>query len=179
MAADVLIRDVFGSCSFVERCSSRANWQACSDFILTGKHSAFLPPHWKCQCRGATRATVIETWRRDGQWLIRAVNTFLSNFKEGATSNLLHAIALICIIVAIANVSMWQVPFFSCVYQRNLFETYLPSKTRVTKYQNLSGRSKWNCSQGSQALTWHHVMTPVITYWLLSFATGKLASGGS
>lgn len=83
MAADVLIRDVFGSRSFVERCSSRANWQACSDFILTGKHSAFLPPRWKCQCRGATRATVIETWRREGQWLMRAVNTFFSELQRG------------------------------------------------------------------------------------------------
>lgn len=83
MAADVLIRGVFGSRSFVERCSSRANWQACSDFILTGKHSAFLPPRWKCQCRGATQATVIETRRREGQWLIRAVNTFCDTLQRG------------------------------------------------------------------------------------------------
>lgn len=83
MAADVLICDVFGSRSFVERCSSRANWQACSDFILTGKHSAFLPPRWKCQYRGATRATVIETRRRDDQWLIWAVNTFFCELQRG------------------------------------------------------------------------------------------------
>lgn len=60
-----------------QRCSSRANWQACGDFIPSGKYSAFLPPNWKCQRRGAILSDNYWNLVIQSQWLMKAVNTFL------------------------------------------------------------------------------------------------------
>lgn len=115
VAADVLIRDVFGSLWFVKRCSSGANWQACSDFIVTGKHSAFLPPHWKCQRRGAVLSNSYWNVVMQSQWLIWALNTSLRRTsKRGAWSNPLHTAALIRIIV-ITNVLFFFKVFLNFV----------------------------------------------------------------
>lgn len=67
--ADVLIHDVFGRLSFLKRCFLGTNWQAC-DSIMTGKYSAFLPPNWKCQCRGAILSNSYWNVVIQSQWLI-------------------------------------------------------------------------------------------------------------
>lgn len=64
-----------------QRCSLGANWQAC-DFIMTGKYSAFLPPNWKCQCRGAILSNSYWNVVIQSQWLIRAINTFYTDLQR-------------------------------------------------------------------------------------------------
>lgn len=189
MDADVLIRDVFGSRSFVERCSSRANWQACSDFILNGKHSAFSSSSLEMSVQGsrssnsywdvATRRPMINTGCK---YLLQRTS------KRDARSNLFHGIALMCIIVAITNVPVWRFPpFFVCLWKRAMkclcLRRVWPSK-RVSQNSG-SSRAKVNGTRVTalmmMSLMWYDVTkgSHLQSHWLLPWATGKLTSSGS